>query len=223
MLRSILNRALCLAVFAALLATSQISNAQTFTVTPEDQLNLKAAKGELTTESITFANNSDNSVTIHATHTSDATIGIDLPKDIVLKPRESFDVIISYLGDEDNAKGLITLSEGNVIKYIEIRGNRTGDANDEGTASIYDAGNQEIALTVGPNPVVSDLNIAVRNAATVSVIVNDLAGKLVASSKLANFTWKAANEQGSGTYFVTVRGTTTSGKAFNETRKVVVN
>lgn len=214
---------MCIAVFAALLATSQITQAQTFSVTPEDQLQLKAAKGELTTESLTFANNSDQEVIIHATHTSDASIGIDLPKDIVLKPRESFDVIISYLGDENNAKGLITLSEGNTLKYIEIRGNQAEGNGQESAASVYDAGNQEIALTVGPNPVISDLTVEVRNAASVNVIVNDISGKLVTSSKSANFTWKAAADHGSGTYFVTVRGTTTSGKPFNDTRKVVVN
>jgi hypothetical protein len=223
MLRFFLSRATSLAVFAALMVSSQTSNAQTFSVSPDEKLELKAAKGELTTESITFANNTDKPVVIRATYTSDASIGIDLPKDIALNPRESFDVIISYLGDDDNAKGLITLSEGNALKHIEISGNRTGDNGEEGTASVYDAGNQEIALSVGPNPIVSDLNVVVRNAATVNVIINDLAGKIIASSKSANFTWKAANLQDAGTYFVTVRGTTNSGKPFNETRKVVVN
>src|SRR5687767_10392337 len=98
MLRSFTNRALCLAVFAALLATTTQTYAQSFTIFPEKKITLKALPGALVTEALAFSNNTDKEVSITAAFGSDSTIGIDLPKVIVLKPREKCEYIISYLG-----------------------------------------------------------------------------------------------------------------------------
>jgi hypothetical protein len=221
-----MNRAFCVTVFAALTVTSQITTAQTFSITPQHELSLTAAPGALTTESLTFTNNSDKELSISTSYTADPTIGVDLPKTIVLQPNEQFDVIISFLGEDVSARGEITLTSGDLTRRIDLRGNisetETG-GEDAASASVYEAGNKEIEFTVGPNPVVSDMNVSVRNAASVKVSVHDLSGKLMTSSKSNNFIWNASSSNASGTYFVTVRGITNSGKPFNETRKVAVN
>jgi hypothetical protein len=90
------------------------------------------------------------------------------------------------------------------------------------SASVYDAGNREIELSVGPNPVVSNLNITVGNVASATITIYDLTGKLVASADATNYTWNASTNHAAGTYFVTVSGVTISGKPFNDSRRVVV-
>lgn len=219
-----LYRALSLAVFSALLLTGQISNAQTFSISPEHKIDLTAAPGELTTEFLSFTNHSDKPVTVAASYEADETIGIDLPKSIVLAPNEQFDVIISFLGIDGSAHGEITLTSGDEKWMVEVRGNVVdkSEGGEGSSASVYAEGNREIKLAVGPNPVVKELNVNVLNAASAKILINDLSGKLITSAKSTSLTWDAAANHLSGTYFVTVRGVTTSGKPFNETRKVSV-
>jgi hypothetical protein len=222
-----MNRALCVAVFAALLVFGHDTKAQSFSISPQHELGLKATEGQLTTEPISFTNHTDKPLSISTSYSSDPTIGIDMPKVITLEPNEKVDFLISFLGNDGSARGEITLTAGDLVRKIDLLGNITEASNtdpeQESAASVYDAGNKEIALSVGPNPVVTTLNVSVRNAASTSITINDLAGKLMASSKANSFTWDASASNVSGTYFVTVRGITTSGKPFNETRKVVVN
>lgn len=227
MLRSTMYRALSSAVFAALLVFGPLgvrqTQAQSLSISPERELDLKAAPGELTTESITFENTSDQKISISASYISDSTIGVDMPSVIVLQPKEKFDFLISFLGIDGAARGEITLTEGNVIRHIDLRGNvseQSSGSDEQASASVFESGNKEIALSVGPNPVESDLTISLRNAASSSINVTDVNGKIVASAKSSNLVWNAAHR--AGTYFVTVRGITTSGKPFNETRKVSV-
>jgi hypothetical protein len=135
----------------------------------------------------------------------------------MLKPNENFILVLatgmdgkSYFTDEI----IFTTNEDDAEEQnYDLQGVKQ-------SASVYDAGNNEIELVIGPNPVVRDLNIAVRNATTTTIEIHDLTGKLVASATGTSYTWNT--NATSGAYFVTVTGVTSTGKPFDHTRSVVV-
>jgi hypothetical protein len=88
------------------------------------------------------------------------------------------------------------------------------------SASVSESGNSEIELSVGPNPMTNQLNVSVRNAARANISIFDIEGKMIASSNAQGVTWTPAS-QSAGSYFVRVTGTTTTGKPFNITRRVI--
>jgi hypothetical protein len=90
------------------------------------------------------------------------------------------------------------------------------------SASVYDAGNSEIQLLIGPNPATANLNVELHNAASATITIHDLTGKLIATTDATTYTWNMSENHVAGTYFVTVSGMTLSGKPFNDTRRVVV-
>lgn len=172
-------------------------------------------------QKVIFYNNLDHEVQLNEVKLRD---GIDFrivestpTVPCILKPNENFILVLatgmdgkSYFTD---AIIFVTDQDAAGEQNHDLQGVKQ-------SASVYEAGNQEIAFAVGPNPVISDLNISLRNAATASITIHDLTGKLVASTNTTSYTWNANGA--SGTYFVTVSGTTNSGRPFNDTRSVVV-
>jgi flagellar hook assembly protein FlgD len=85
-----------------------------------------------------------------------------------------------------------------------------------------------VTLTVSPNPMSSQLTVALTGVRSTNISVYDLSGKLVrtASTSASSWMWDGSANDGtvmmSGTYFVRISSIGTDGTPFVATRKVVL-
>lgn len=90
------------------------------------------------------------------------------------------------------------------------------------TAAV-DPEEHNVSLTISPNPSASSINVAVSNAASASIQVHDLSGRLLTTATSTHWTWDAKAEgRSAGSYFITISGSTNEGKAFSTVRRVVI-
>jgi hypothetical protein len=154
-------------LLAVLFLSTNFAYAQklSFTVEPQGEIVLKGALGTLVNESFTLVSNSSKELSISTSFGSDSTIGIDLPKTIVLQPYEEVSFILSYLALHE-AKGWITLAEGGMVQRIAIRG------------TMYDAPLEKISVpqyvTFGPTAPGEKtcLSIEVKNISTAALTID---------------------------------------------------
>jgi hypothetical protein len=92
------------------------------------------------------------------------------------------------------------------------------------TASVKNSADENIQLSIAPNPSSAGVHIAVSGATVRQTVIYDVLGTAVASSSNTNeWIWDATTNGGraaDGTYFVRTEGVTADGKPFIKTEKL---
>ncbi len=97
------------------------------------------------------------------------------------------------------------------------------------TSSVKNALPEGVSLAMAPNPMSANLTVSLAGIAKSTVTVFDINGKTIRTADVtaSSWTWDGTATDGtsmrSGTYFVSVSGTSADGTPFAATRKIVLN
>lgn len=177
-----------------------------------------------------FVNNSTNRITISKLMLLSGTsfsITSGAPvKPMTLTPGATLPLTVCYTpnGHSGQSDQLLIMSNSTVAQNTIIFHGVNAP-----TASVSAALPAGVSVSVAPNPMASQLTVAVGGSRSTNISIYDLSGKLIraASVNSTSWTWDGTASDGTqminGTYFVRISLVSEDGTPFIQTEKIILN